>query len=103
MLVLVVSIDTTAENIAAIKDAIAAMEPASRAESGCHDYTFAVELNDPNKLRITECWENEAALKAHFATPHMAAFNEAMAKAGPRGMDLKCYEATEVPFPINRG
>ena len=103
MLVLVVSIDPTAENIAAIKDAVAAMETASRAEEGCYDYTFAVELNDPNKLRITECWENEDALKAHFATPHMAAFNEAMAQAAPRNMDLKCYEATEVPFPINRG
>ncbi len=103
MLVLVVSIDTTADNIAAIREAIAAMETASRAEDGCHDYTFAVELNDPDKLRITECWEDEAALKAHFATPHMAAFNAAMAEAGPRGMDLKCYEATEIPFPINRG
>ncbi len=103
MLVLVVKIETTAENIAAIKDAIATMETASRAEAGCHDYTFAVELSDPNNLRITECWEDEAALKAHFATPHMAAFNEAMAQAGPRSMDLKCYEATEIPFPINRG
>jgi quinol monooxygenase YgiN len=103
MLVLVVSIDTTAENIAAIKDAIATMEQASRAEPGCRDYTFAVELNDPNRLRITECWESEDALKTHFATPHMAAFNEAMARAAPRSMDLKCYEATEVPFPINLG
>ena len=103
MLVLVVSIDTTAENIAAIKDAIATMEQASRAEQGCHDYTFSVELNDPNRLRITECWEDEEALKAHFATPHMAAFNAAMAQAAPRSMDLKCYQATEVPFPISRG
>jgi quinol monooxygenase YgiN len=103
MLVLVVSIDTTAENIAAIKDAIGTMEQASRAEAGCHDYTFSVELNDPNRLRITECWEDEEALKAHFATPHMAAFNAAMAQAAPRSMDLKCYKATEVPFPINRG
>ena len=31
------------------------------------------------------------------------AINEAMAQAAPRNMDLKCYEATEVPFPINRG
>lgn len=103
MLVLVVSIETTAENIAAIRDAIATMESASRAEAGCSDYTFAVELNDPNKLRITERWENQAALEAHFATPHMAAFNEAIAEVQPRAMDLKCYEATEIPFPINRG
>ncbi len=103
MLVIVVSIDTTADNIAAVRDAITTMEKASREEAGCHDYTFAVELSDPNRLRITECWEDEAALKAHFATPHMAAFNAAMAAAAPRSMDLKCYEATEVPFPISRG
>ena len=103
MIVLVVSIDTTADSIAAIKDAVAAMETASRAEAGCHDYTFAVELNEPDKLRITECWEDEAALQAHFETPHMAAFNEAMAAAGPRGMNLSCYQATEIPFPVNRG
>ena len=39
MLVLVVSIDTTAESIAAIKDAIATMEQASRAE----DLAFALQ------------------------------------------------------------
>ena len=51
MLVLVVRIDTTAENIAAIRDAIATMESASRAEAGCSDYTFAVELPRLSKAR----------------------------------------------------
>lgn len=103
MLVLVVSIESSRENIEGIRAAVAAMETASRAEAGCRDYTFAVELNAPDKLRITECWEDLAALKAHFATPHMATFNQAMAQAGPRNVDIKCYEATEIPFPIQRG
>ena len=59
MLVLVVSIDTTAENIAAIKDAIATMETASRAEAGCHDYTFAVVITNFFRfiggIRINNC------------------------------------------------
>ena len=103
MIVLVVSIATTAANITSIKAAVAAMEEASRAEAGCRDYTFAVELNDPDKLRITECWDDEAALRTHFDTPHMAAFNKAMAAAGPRDVNIACYEASEIPFPISRG
>lgn len=102
MLVLVVTVESTADSIAELKAAVAAMETASRAEPGCHDYTFAVELNDPDKLRITECWEDEAALRAHFATEHMADFNAAMAKAGPRNVHIRCYEAKEIPFPIAR-
>ena len=102
MIVLVVSIETSAASIAAIKDAVAAMETASRAEAGCRDYTFAVELNDPDRLRITECWADTAALKSHFETPHMAAFNQAMASAGSRSVNIACYEASEIPFPIGR-
>ena len=99
MIVIIVSIESSAADIAAIKDAMAAMETASRAEAGCHDYTFNVELNNPDKLRMTECWEDEAALKAHFATPHMAAFNEAMASAPRAKISMVTYEATEIPFP----
>jgi quinol monooxygenase YgiN len=103
MLVLVVSVETTRENIDGIREALETMQAASRAEAGCHDYTFCVELNDPDKLRITECWEDQTALEAHFATPHMAAFNEAMAQAGQRSIEISCYEATEIPFPIQLG
>ena len=60
-------IESTAENIDALKAAIAAMETASRAEDGCHDYTFSVELSDPNVIRITERWATMAALEAPLA------------------------------------
>jgi hypothetical protein len=29
----------------------------------------------------------------------MAAFNEAMTRAGPRNVSVACYEATKIPFP----
>ena len=99
MIVVNAIIKTTSANIAAMKDAIATMEAASRAESGCHDYTFSVELNDPDILRITEKWEDMAALGAHFGMPHMADFQAAMAAHPPESVEAKFYEVTEVAPP----
>ena len=82
-----------------MKQAIAEMERASRAEKGCFDYVFATELNDPRVVRIVERWEGPEALRAHFASPHMAAFQAAMQKDPPAGMELKVYEAREIPLP----
>ena len=75
------------------------MEAASRAEPGCHDYTFSVELNDPGVLRITESWENMDALAAHFNMPHMQTFQAAMAEHPPHSVEAKFYEASEVTPP----
>lgn len=99
MIVINATIETSDADILALKSAIAAMETASREEAGCEDYTFSVELNDPNKLRITERWESVEALQAHFATEHMATFSAALANHPPKGMALSCYEATEIPLP----
>ena len=99
MIVVNATITTTADNIAAMKEAIATMEAASRAEDGCGDYTFSVELNDPNVIRVTERWASMEALAAHFATPHMADFQAAMAANPPSAVDAKFYEATEVTPP----
>ena len=103
MIVIVASIETSPENIDSMKSAIATMEAESRKEDGCEDYTFCVELSNPDHIRITERWRDVDALKAHFETPHMAAFNQAMASAPPKNVSLSCYEAQEIPFPVNRG
>ncbi len=99
MLVVNATIESTEADIEALKDAVRAMETASRAEAGCDDYTFAVELSDPTRLRITERWADEAALRAHFQTPHMAAFGAAMAEHAPKNMSVHCYEVNEIPLP----
>ena len=59
MIVVNAVIETTAENIANMTDAIAEMETASRLEAGCHDYTFSVEINNPKSsesLRSGNQW-----------------------------------------------
>ena len=99
MIVVNARIEADPATIAAMKSAIAAMETASRAEDGCDDYTFSVEINNPSVIRITERWRDMAALAAHFATPHMAAFGGAMAQHKPKSVTATCYEAKEVPLP----
>ncbi len=66
--------DALAEGRAALETMIAA----SRAEEGCIDYAYSVDLLDRGVLRIMEKWASEAALAAHFTTPHMAAFQHAL-------------------------
>ncbi len=99
MIVVNAKIEATEETIAALKEAILVMEAASRAEPGCHDYTFSVELGDSSKMRITEKWESMDALKAHFAMPHMAEFQKAMQANPPKAVEASFYEATEVERP----
>lgn len=100
MIVVNATITASADTIAALQPAIAAMETASRAEAGCHDYTFSVELNNPDVLRITEKWATMDDLQAHFGMPHMADFQAAMAAHPPQGVEAKFYEVTEVAPPM---
>ncbi len=99
MIVVNAVIETTAENIANMTDAIAEMESKSRVEAGCHDYTFSVEINNPDVIRVTEKWESMAALMAHFGQPHMAAFQAVMAAYPPKSVSAAFYEAEEVAMP----
>ena len=96
MIVVNAVIESTPEDIAALREAIGKMETASRAESGCLDYTFSVEVSNPASIRITEKWESVEILKAHFATPHMAEFQAAMGGHPPKSMQVTFYEAEEI-------
>jgi quinol monooxygenase YgiN len=99
MIVIHARISTEPGTVEALRSAVAAMEQASRAEAGCLAYVFAAAVSDPNTLHITEEWRDVEALKAHFQTPHMATFQAAMRQHPPRGMEVKAFEAKEVPFP----
>jgi quinol monooxygenase YgiN len=81
------------------EDAIAAareMMEATRREAGCAQYVFTADLSDPGRFRIFEEWESEAALDVHFASPHMAAFQQRIGSLGVRGMRIQKYEIARV-------
>jgi quinol monooxygenase YgiN len=92
MLIVLAEVESSLESIETIRGALVDMEKSSRAESGCHDYTFSQEIGDPSRLRIVELWESMDALRAHFATPHMAKFRESLAGTPPKSMSVKVHE-----------
>ena len=65
----------------------------TRKEPGCLDYAFSRDLVDPDVMRISERWVDDAALAAHFASPHMAAFQAALGDAKREGGSVKSYTA----------
>lgn len=96
MLIVLAKAKLGAGSLAAARAAIADMVAASNAEDGCIAYAFTEDMLQPGVIHIVEKWQDEAALAAHFATPHMAAFGAAIA-----GLDFEVIEA--VKFHADEG
>ncbi len=58
------------------------MVAATRAEPGCIQYAFAIDLLDDHLVRIFEVFVDKAALAFHRASPHMAEWRAAIAAGG---------------------
>ena len=55
-------------------------------------YDYAVDMLEPDLMRVRELWRDEQALKDHFATPHMAAFLKGLRELRPVSVTVKCHE-----------
>ena len=87
------------ENIDAFKPHMQAMLEASRAEDGCLEYAYAVDVADPGLIRVYEAWRDQAAIDAHFKTPHMATWRSQWPAFGVSDRKLMAYEtASERPL-----
>lgn len=78
--------------------ALAAVGPlvqATLAEEGNITYGFWVHPAELGEFRVYEEWADQAALDAHFATPHMAEFMGAMANLGITSTDVIRHEVTD--------
>lgn len=81
--------------IEAGRAAFTSMIEASRAEKGCLGYAYALDVLDPSIMHITEKWVDNAALAFHFQTPHMAAFQQALAELDVKITELAKYQADD--------
>src|SRR3712207_3740110 len=50
----------------------------SREESGCIDYVFSPDPDDPARVRVFEHWVSDAALTEHLTLPHVQALRAAI-------------------------
>ena len=78
-----------------IRDAAFAQMRASRAEPGCLEYTYAIDVADPSLMRVLERWESWQALEDHFARPHMIPWRAALASVSVVERNLHAHEVTQ--------
>jgi quinol monooxygenase YgiN len=76
---------------------MAAMVAASRAEPGCLAYSYAQDLFDAGLIHVVERWRDRAALAAHFASPHLAAWRAQFADLGISDRNLVLLEGEAEP------
>ncbi|MEN9682780.1 MAG: hypothetical protein RLZZ427_531 [Pseudomonadota bacterium] len=81
---------------AKLREQAKVMVATTLAEDGCIHYSFAQDIGDPDLIRISERWRDQAALGAHSASAHMAEFQKTMATLKVEGADLRLYNADEV-------
>jgi quinol monooxygenase YgiN len=91
MLIVAGVIQIDSNRSAAAAEAFEQMRVATLNEPGCIEYQAYADRADPGTLFMFEKWKDQAALDAHFASPHMVAFGAALAGLGLRGMDVKKY------------
>ena len=75
-----------------VRGAMEAAIKATREEAGCIDYSYGVDVLDPDTIIVLEYWESAEALQAHFTQPHMAAWLQALGQAGVLSQDIKAYD-----------
>ena len=57
-------------DVAAARPRMEEMMRLSRAEDGCIEYVYSVDLTDPGLIHVFEVWRDEAALHAHHNAQH---------------------------------
>ncbi len=57
-----------------LSEAVRTVTAATRAEDGCAAYNITFDLIEPNTVRISELWADEASLAEHMNSAHLAEF-----------------------------
>ena len=91
-LIIAGTVQVPPENLEQFKPHMQAMLTASRAEDGCLEYSYAVDVAEPGLVRIFEAWRDQAALDAHFQTPHMTIWRSRWPEFGVSDRRLTLYE-----------
>lgn len=80
----------------AARDIMERMIIASRAEDGCIEYAYSVDVLDPGLIRVHEIWRDRAALQAHFKTPHLQEWRAAWPTFGITDRKLQLVEVASI-------
>lgn len=74
MIYLVATLRIKPESLEALAEAAIPAILATRQEPGCALYDMHASISDPERVVFLSRWNDRAALDAHFASDHAAAF-----------------------------
>lgn len=77
-----------------VRAAATAQIEASRAEGGCIDYSYSIDVLDPCIMRVLERWESWEALDSHFKQPHMRPWRAALSGVNFQERNLRAHEVS---------
>lgn len=92
MLLVIGTVRLPPERLIDARPAMKRMVAASRAEPGCRSYAYAEDVLEPGLIRVTELWDDQSALDAHFASAHLAEWRDAWPRLGLGGRELQLFE-----------
>ena len=93
MIVLAAKFNGKPEKKSKILRRVGVIAPLSRAESGCLTYDFYEKQPGSNEYLFFEEWQDQAALDAHFQTPHFAEFVNALPELIEGSPKIRVYDA----------
>lgn len=99
MIIILGTVRLPHDNLAKAHGAMETMVLASRAEEGCIEYGYAVDVLDRGLIRVTEVWHDQACLDAHFKTSHLAAWRATWPDLAISDRRLFTYQAGD-PRPL---
>jgi quinol monooxygenase YgiN len=97
MIVVQATFQATAANASAFRKLAQETAKASAPEKGCVAYHFTADLDDPNRLVLTEIWQSEDDLKAHFGQEAFKRFMTEMPKLASIAGHLS-YQGPLTPY-----
>jgi len=83
------------ESLEAAREPMARVVAATRAEPGCIKYAYAAEPGEPGLIHVSEVWESQAALDAHFASDHMKQWQQERAGLGLSDRQITSYAVSD--------
>lgn len=96
LIVIVGQFDLHPEDAEAAEELMRVMMNETIKEAGCQHYAYSRDLSTPNRFQLSELWENDDALAAHFSTDHMATYRAGMSKLRVQKRTVNRYDATNV-------
>jgi quinol monooxygenase YgiN len=102
MIAVIGHIDVALEAAPALRRLAEEVQLATRAEPGCRQYAFGIDLARQERLWLSELWTDGEDLERHFTTPHFLAFRAAIRQLPGLVVEVFQYDAINARDLVSR-